>query len=62
MTGNNTVEEKVDKVRDLIYEEVKNMSTSQRTEYFKSLAEKARQEYGIIIEKVPAGKEPAAIG
>jgi hypothetical protein len=62
MKDNNTVEEKIDKIRDSLYEEIKGMSISQRTEYFRSLAEKAGREYGIAIEKVPAGKEPVNAG
>jgi hypothetical protein len=57
MTNNNTVEERIDRIRDSIYEEIKNMSVHQRTQYFRALAEQARCQYGITTEKISAGKE-----
>jgi hypothetical protein len=37
------IEDQVDAIRDKIYEEIKNMTTSEITAYFNAIAEKAKE-------------------
>jgi hypothetical protein len=49
------VEREVDVIRDSLYAETKNMSFSERTAYFRALAEDARRQYGITTEIILSG-------
>jgi hypothetical protein len=41
------IEAGIDVIRDELYEKTKNMTRSERTEYFKTLANQVRREYGL---------------
>jgi hypothetical protein len=47
MKSENRIEEKIDAVRDKLCAETAHMSRTERTAYFRALADKARQEFGI---------------
>jgi hypothetical protein len=55
MKSKNIIEVEIDAIRDELYEETKNMTRSERTEYFNSLANQARREYGLLAkgQRVP---------
>jgi hypothetical protein len=42
------IEAEIDVIRDELYEKTKNMARSERTEYFKALANQVRKEYGLL--------------
>ena len=43
------IEDKIDTIRDKIFEEVKDMTSGERTSYFNAIAEEARKKYGFRI-------------
>jgi len=45
------IEDQVDAIRDKIYEEIKDMTSSERTAYFNAIAEEARKRYNFRIIK-----------
>jgi len=45
------IEDQIDAIRDKIYEEIKDMTTSERTAYFNALAEEARTKYNFRVIK-----------
>ena len=45
------IEEEIDAIRDKIYEEIKDMTSSERTKYFNDIAEKARKVHGFRVLK-----------
>jgi hypothetical protein len=45
----NTIEEEIDKIRLAIYEEIKDMTPSQRTEYYRKSGEATAKKYGFQI-------------
>jgi hypothetical protein len=53
---NRNIEAEIDAIRDELYEETKNMTRSERTAYFNSLADQARREYGFLAKgkRIPA--------
>ena len=45
------IEDEVDAIRDKIYEEIKEMSSSERTAYFNTIAEEARTKHNFHVVK-----------
>jgi len=45
------IEDQVDAIRDKIYEEIKDMSSSERTTYFNVIAEEAKRKYNFHVIK-----------
>jgi len=53
------IEDQIDAIRDKIYEEIRNMTSSEETAYFNAIAQDARVKYGFRVIKsvVEAPKE-----
>ena len=49
------IEDAVDAIRDKIYEEIKDMTSSERTAYFNAVAEEARGKFGSLVVKSAIG-------
>jgi len=47
----NDIEDQVDAIRDKIYEEIKDMTSSEETAYFNAIAEEARKKYNFRVIK-----------
>ena len=45
------IEDRIDAIRDEIYEEIKDMSSSERTAYFNAVAKEARDKYNFRVVK-----------
>ena len=45
------IEDEIDAIRDKIYEEIKNMTSSEETAYFNTIAEDARKKYNFLVIK-----------
>ena len=45
------IEDEIDAIRDKIYEEIKNMSPSEETSYFNTIAEEAKRKYNFRVVK-----------
>ena len=45
------IEDQVDAIRDKIYDEIKDMTSSERTEYFNAVAEEARKKHNFRVVK-----------
>ena len=45
------IEDQIDAIRDKIYEEIKDMTSSEETAYFNALANEARQKYNFHVIK-----------
>jgi bifunctional pyridoxal-dependent enzyme with beta-cystathionase and maltose regulon repressor activities len=45
------IEDEIDAIRDAIYEEIKGMTSEERTAYFNAIAEKARNEHNFRVVK-----------
>jgi len=52
------IEDNVDAIRDAIYEEIKDMTSEERTAYYNSIAEEARKKHNIHV--IPSAKGVAA--
>jgi hypothetical protein len=52
---NKDIEAEIDVIRDELYEATKNMTRSERTRYFKTLAEKTCKEYDFLarVNRIP---------
>ena len=47
----NDIEDQIDAIRDKIYEEIKDMTSSERTAHFNAIAEEARKKHGFHVIK-----------
>jgi hypothetical protein len=47
MKTENNIEDKIDAIRDSIYEDIKDMSPAEANAYFQRATERAVKEYGI---------------
>jgi len=45
------IEDQIDAIRDEIYEEIKDMTSSEETAYFNAIAEEARKKYNFRVIK-----------
>jgi hypothetical protein len=55
------IEDEIDAIRDKIYEEIKDMTPSEKVAYFNAAVEEARTKYNIrVVKSVPA-ERPAAL-
>jgi hypothetical protein len=54
MKSENRIEEKIDAVRDKLCAETAHMSRTERTAYFRALAEDTRRQYSITPETIPS--------
>ena len=45
------IEDEIDAIRDKIYEEIKDMTSSERTAYFNAIAEEAKRKYNFHVIK-----------
>ena len=45
------IEDNIDAIRDKIYEEIKDMTSSEETAYFNAIAEEARKKYNFRVVK-----------
>ena len=54
------IEDEVDAIRDQIYEEIKDMTTSERTAYFNAKVEEARKRGIRVISSAVGDKIEAA--
>jgi len=52
------IEDKIDVIRDKIYEEIKDMTSGERTAYFNAIAEEARKKYNFRVVKSALEKQP----
>jgi vacuolar-type H+-ATPase subunit E/Vma4 len=52
------IEDNVDAIRDAIYEEIKDMTSEERTAYYNAIAEEARKKYNLCV--IPSAKGMAA--
>jgi acyl-CoA reductase-like NAD-dependent aldehyde dehydrogenase len=43
------IEDTIDAIRDKIYEEIKDMTPSERTAHFNAIAEEAREKHGFRV-------------
>jgi hypothetical protein len=59
MKSENRIEEKIDVVRDKLCTETAHMSRTERTAYFRTLADRARKEFGISDSGITAARPPA---
>ena len=57
MKGINTLEHEIDQIRLQIYEETKNMTHSQLTDYYQKSGENSAKKYGFKI--IPSAKKTA---
>ena len=49
------IEDRIDAIRDQIYEEIKEMTSGERTAYFNAIAEEARKKYNFrVLKSVPS--------
>jgi hypothetical protein len=55
----NNIEREVDAIRDKLCVETENMSYSERTAFFRALAEDARRQYGITTRTISSGSVSA---
>jgi len=51
MKWTSDIEEQIDAIRDKIYDEIKDMSSSEETAYFNAIAEEARKRYNFRVVK-----------
>jgi len=51
MKWTSDIEEQIDAIRDKIYDEIKDMSSSERTAYFNAIAKEARDKYNFRVVK-----------
>ncbi|MDR1787106.1 MAG: hypothetical protein LBR16_01430 [Treponema sp.] len=55
------IEEEIDAIRDRIYEEIKDMSAAEQTNYFNSRAEKVCAQFGLkVFDNVPQAQSAMA--
>jgi len=52
------IEDRIDAIRDAIYEEIKDMTPAEETAYFNAVAEKARKNHNIHV--IPSVRTMAA--
>jgi hypothetical protein len=50
------IEDEIDAIRDKIYEEIKDMTTSEETAYFNAIAEEARKKGFRVVKSVTGDK------
>jgi cell division protein FtsB len=43
------IEDQIDAIRDAIYEEIKDMTSKERTAYFNAIAEEAREKHNFRV-------------
>ena len=49
------IEDRIDAIRDQIYEEIKEMTSGERTAYFNAIAEEARKKYNFrFLKSIPS--------
>jgi len=55
------IEDEIDAIRDAIYEEIKDMSSGERTAYFHAIAEDARTKYKFHVVESAAQATAEAV-
>ena len=55
------IEDKIDAIRDKIYDEIKDMTSSEETAYFNNISEEARKKYGFRIVKSAVGDKEKVV-
>jgi hypothetical protein len=55
MKSPNTIEQEINQIRLMIYEKTKDMTNSQRTEYYKQSTEETIRKYGFKVVENASG-------
>jgi cell division protein FtsB len=55
------IEDQIDAIRDKIYEEIKDMTSSERTAHYNAIAEEARKKYNFRVIKSAVKDTPETV-